>query len=92
MVNDFEEFAQKFRNRAAARLTEFEKILDKAQRDLESGTKKAVRAQQQTKTPETLRPMDYREPQLPTMARIQQTPAPTRAVQGQVKSVLRKAD
>lgn len=35
MVNDFEEFAMQFRRRTAARLLEFEKNLDKAQRAVE---------------------------------------------------------
>ena len=43
---DFEDFAQQFRKRAADRLTEFEKSLEKSQRDLE---KTAARAAAQAK-------------------------------------------
>lgn len=34
-MNDFEEFAQQFRRRTAARMLEFEASLDKVQRDVE---------------------------------------------------------
>lgn len=39
---DFEDFAQQFRKRAAERLTEFEKTLEKAQRDLEKSAERAA--------------------------------------------------
>lgn len=39
---DFEDFAQQFRKRAAERLTEFEKTLEKAQRDLEKSAGRAA--------------------------------------------------
>lgn len=41
MVNDFEEFAMQFRRRTVARLLEFEKNLEKAQRDVEKAVTRA---------------------------------------------------
>ena len=74
---DFEDFARQFRKRAAARLSEFEETLEKAQRDLEKSAEKAAAqacAEVEKKTPETNsdgtlgvrnRPLDYRTPVIP---------------------------
>ena len=69
---DFEEFAQQFRKRAAARLTEFEATLEKAQRDLEkSAERAAAEARRTAPSGEAAqpvahnRPLDYRTPEIP---------------------------
>lgn len=43
--NDFDEFARGFRERTAARLLEFEKVMAKAQEDLEKSAQRATQAQ-----------------------------------------------
>src|SRR5699024_11541535 len=72
-----EDFARQVRKRAAARLSECEATLEKAQRDLEKSAEKAAaqaRAEVEKKTAETNsggtlgvrnRPLDYRTPVIP---------------------------
>ena len=74
---DFEDFALQFRKRAAARLTEFEATLEKAQKDLEkSAEREAARAREAAQKKAAVaeaggsshmqnRPLDYRTPAVP---------------------------
>lgn len=67
---DFEDFAEQFRRRTARRLVEFEKTLEKAQRDMEkAATRAAADAQREVRKPvqhatPPAKPLDYRTPEI----------------------------
>lgn len=97
MVNDFDEFLVQFRRRTTARLLEFEKALEKAQRETENAV--ANRHNASTANRVTTKPIAIAQPaqhqqrvQAESEGSIKKTP-PARVNAGrtgQVRSVLRK--
>lgn len=79
--NDFDEFARGFRERTAARLLEFEKVMVKAQEDLEKSAQRAAQAQTHSTGQRSS------QPSRPAPGSRGQSRGRTR---GQVQSVLRR--